>query len=124
MKSIFTFLLISFLGACTFSNINQENITTYDPTVDISHIEFDGGNGTSAEKAVVISKMRNEKECRASEFAYLKNRFGEPEKDWLILNQKSKKTGEATFDVLKIRDLKTDSLHILYFDISAFHKKS
>ena len=108
--------LFALLSACTFSTIpNLENTTTYDPTVDISHIEFDGGEGTSPDETVVILNARNNKECLASEYAFLKKKFGDPETDWQLLRKKTRKKENNQIEVIKIKDLKTDSVHTYYF---------
>ena len=116
MKTYCYFLLLLLITSCTISSVqDKENITTYDPMVDISHIEFEGGNGTSPDQAILILKARNANEALASEYAYLKKKFGEPNAEWKILQIRSKGQKTVKFDVLKIKDLETGSIHTFYF---------
>ena len=102
MKSAFLALALALcLGVRTFGD-------------EPSHIKFGGGDGSSQEKAIIITGAKDDYESTHSEYVYVADHFPKsqrPNKQWLLHGDK------RYFD--KLEFVAADgSTHFIFFDIT------
>ncbi len=86
-------------------------------------IRFEGGDGLSMEKAVVIVGAKNESEGIAAEYLYLNDKYGQKSHDYLLRAQKTLTEGDRIYDSLEIEVLALNQTLVYFFDITDFFGK-
>lgn len=80
---------------------------------------YSGGDGASADKAVVINCTASSKGISA-EYAYLEQHFGRRDQDWTLTSQMQLNSDGKNLDALEIR-FPSGETRTIYFDISQFY---
>ncbi len=86
-------------------------------------IRFEGGDGLSIEKAIVIVGAKNESEGVAAEYLYLNDKYGPRGEGYVLQSQRMKMEKDRVYDSLKIEVPALDQTLEYFFDITDFFGK-
>lgn len=120
MKNILnTLLLLTTLllfSACSSSQstAKESNSNTKDEIV------FEGGDGSSMVRAIIIRNAKNSYLGIQAETAYLEKTHGIRNLDWRMVSQDLLEAKNKTYDVLTIEKVASKNKVIIYFDITDF----
>ena len=116
-------LLISSCGT-TFQRSNLARFNRgYSRNIDLTDIEFLGGNGDSIENAIIIKNAGNSENGIASEYAYIEKHYGKRTIDWEKTKQSLDEKDGKFYDILQIKIISDNQTEIIYFDITDFFGK-
>ena len=87
----------------------------------ISMIEYNRGDGSSKENAIVIL-AENEFEGVDSEYLWLEEKYGEQDINWELMDQEFIDEGHRQYHILRIKFLSGETKEF-YFDITKFYDK-
>ena len=79
-----------------------------------------GGDGTSIEKAVSIKYSRNIEALTNAEEKFIKDNYGEKNKDWEIIENIYLPNSTKGIDVFKIHTFNPDTIFSIYFNLEYF----
>lgn len=127
MKNLLTILLLLVtLASCS----SKKNITAHNgtkplliKTSDLSKVTYEGGDGKSIEKAIIIRNAENSMDGIASEYAYIAKIHGEKFKDWKPVSQSLVNKDDKKIDVINIEIIAKEEKLVYYFDITEFYGK-
>ena len=93
--------------------------------IDSGKIKYLGGDGSSLEKAILISgKIKTGLEGIDAEYYYLFRKLGEMDRDWKMVMQFLVHGEDGKpYDRMDVKDLKNHTEATYYFDISEFFGK-
>jgi len=100
----------------------QEARMVYVFLTGISGPTTSGGDGSSAEHAVVIN-VTSAPVGLSEEYAYIEKKCGHRDIDWTFKSQMLSSKDEKAFDIISVT-LQDGSSRIFWFDITAFYRKS
>jgi hypothetical protein len=95
----------------------------YSRKIDLTDIEYLGGDGSSIENAIIIKNAGNSENGIASEHAYIEKQYGKRTIDWEIIKQSLDEKEGKVYDILQIQIILDNQVKILYFDITDFFGK-
>jgi len=122
MKRIgFLFILISLAGIFWHVVILPQPAAMAAPGGQTT-VAFEGGPGDSPETAVIIRGATNGVAGVEAEYRYLREKFGQQNRDWHLTRQALMRKGDRMFDVMHL-ELADGSKRTLYFDITEFFRK-
>ena len=101
----------------------EQAIKDYETTqkmINEGKITFKGGNGSSEDNAIIIKSTSKSKYGINAEYIYIKMNHGERGNDWDLISQALGGNDRKKYDILTIKDLKTNEEKIYYFDITNF----
>ena len=104
------------------SNLGRFN-RDYSRKIDLTDIEYLGGNGDSIENAIIIKNAGNSDNGIASEYAYIEKYYGKRTIDWELTKQTLDEKDGKWYDIFKIQIILDNQTEILYFDITDFFGK-
>lgn len=90
---------------------------------DLKEIVYQGDDGSSVEKAIIIKKAANLKEGIAAEYSYLEKELGQRGIDWKPLGQYLHPVSSKRYDIIKVKIIKTNEIKYFCFDITKFFGK-
>lgn len=90
---------------------------------DIEKIVYQGEDGSSVEKAIIIKKANNLKEGVAAEYAYLEKQLGQRGIEWKPLGQYLHPVSNKHYDIIKVKIINTNEIKHFCFDITKFFGK-
>lgn len=124
MKNILKhLLLLSFLisiSACTSSRTTGVG-TSKDNKV--GEVVFEGGDGSSLVRAVIITNAKTSYQGIQAETVYLEKTHGIRNLDWRMISQDLLEAKNKTYDVLTIEKVASKKEVKVYFDITSFYGK-
>jgi hypothetical protein len=82
-------------------------------------VRFEGGAGDSIEQAVIIRGAPDGVAGVAAEYRYLREKFGQQNRDWQLTRQEVLQNGGRVFDVMLLKLADGRQLTV-YFDITEF----
>ncbi len=85
-------------------------------------VTFDGGPGDTPEKAVIIRGAADGVAGVEAEYRYLRDKFGQQNRDWRLGRQALMRKGDRILDVMQLV-LADGSKRTVYFDITEFFGK-
>ncbi len=116
------FLLIS--CGTSFQPNNKKNLTEYYfKKPNLKNVSYEGGDGSSFEKAVIIKNAKNTRNGIASEYSYLEKEYGKRGTGWIFISQSLERKNENIYDVLRIQNNADNEILIIHFEISDFYGK-
>lgn len=120
MKTLLPLLLIALIPSLCASAraLEPASPERLEKREAVSRITYLGGDGSSFEKAVVITGAKSSMEGVPAERKWLKKKYGHYEK----LKQRLVKEGGKYYDLVTIRTKEGKEL-VVYFDISGFFNR-
>jgi predicted GNAT superfamily acetyltransferase len=92
-----------------------------DTTTDDRGVRFTGGDGSSMEKAIIISGANNEIEAVPAEIAYISRRLGERDKSWKMTMQNNFRENGRIYVEYQIEDLEKGTKAAYFFDNTSLY---
>ena len=127
MKKIILFLLISnsFISCVSVQNKNITNKETeyWNKKPDLSKIAYEGGDGKSIEKSIIIKFAVTELDGVAAEYAYISKIHGIKFSDWKPVGQSTITEKNQKYDLVKIQTITKNEIIEFYFNITEFYGK-
>lgn len=124
MKNILKhLLLLSFL--ISLSACNSSRTTGIGTSKDnkVGEVVFEGGDGSSLVRAVVITNAKTSYQGIQAETVYLEKTHGIRNLDWRMISQDLLEAKNKTYDVLTIEKVASKKEVKVYFDITSFYGK-
>lgn len=90
---------------------------------DLKKIVYQGDDGSSIIKAIIIKKATTLKEGIAAEYAYLSKKLGRRGIDWKPLGQYLHPFSSKRYDIIKVKIINTNKIRYFWFDITKFFGK-
>jgi hypothetical protein len=90
---------------------------------DLKNIVYQGYDGSSVEKAIIIKKAANLKEGIAAEYSYLERELGQRGIIWKPLGQYLHPVANKRYDIIKVKIINTNEIKYFCFDITKFFGK-
>jgi hypothetical protein len=90
---------------------------------DLKKIVYQGDDGSSIKKAIIIKKATTLKEGIAAEYAYLAKELGRRGIDWKPLGQYLHPFSSKHYDIIKVKIINTNKIRYFCFDITKFFGK-
>ena len=90
---------------------------------DLTNVTYEGGDGKTIEKPVVIKNAQNERNGLASEYAFIAKAHGEKFKDWKPIGQSTNTKDGKKIDSIKVQLTADNQTITYYFDITDFYGK-
>ena len=85
------------------------------------NISYSGGNGDSAEEAIIINGVDKQSDGIAAEYQYVSSIHGEKGKMWSVVAQSIVREKTKVYDVVEIRlNNPNNDMRIYYFDVTSF----
>lgn len=88
---------------------------------DVSKMKFEGGDGTSISKAVLI-RSKTEREGIKVQHNFIRQRYGIKDVDWRVVTQSCKSENNKMYAAITIR-LKNNVQKQVYFNITSYYPK-
>ena len=98
-----------------FDFLRSKNKTPQRPFVESMYGE---GNGSSLESAIVV-RAANSSEGIAAEYAWIENKYGQHEVDWIRRDKNLGQDGDRIIESFVI-ETKAGESHEVWFDITGF----
>ncbi|MBE15460.1 MAG: hypothetical protein ABNH00_13605 [Dokdonia sp.] len=121
MRFIFLCMILT-LVSCNSSN-TASNTGLISSKGALKHISFEGGDGSSLVRAVIIKNAKNGYQGIQAQSLYIENRYGIRNLDWRMKSQELKQERNKTFDKITIERIAAQKEAVIYFDISEFYGK-
>ncbi len=127
MKQILTILILALIivSCKTYrQDHNQINLKEYySKKPDLSGIVYLGGDGSSIEEAIIVKNAKNSRDGIASEYSYVNQVYGKRNIGWSLVSTSTNREDEKLYEIFKIKNILSDTIEILYFDITEFYGK-
>lgn len=114
------FLLIACSSSRSTSNTNAQGSKKEKKLGDVV---FEGGDGSSQVRAVIITNAKTSYKGIQAETIWLEKNHGIRNLDWRMLSQDILEAKNKTYDVLTIEKIATKKEVKVYFDITSFYGK-
>ena len=118
--------LASHVPGLEFRKPETENRKPNNPCCPIFNgalmVEYSGGDGSSKEKAIIITGAANSMEGIAAEYQYLADKYGARGTGWNLEMQSLMQDKGKSYDLMRIL-LKDGTKIDLFFDITEFFGK-
>ncbi|MES2617172.1 MAG: hypothetical protein V4613_04795 [Bacteroidota bacterium] len=118
----FCFIVIC-IAACAASSKMPTAYKAYKLIGTVGKIELWGGDGLSMPTAIYIKNAKSSMDGIPVEYAYLRQKYGVRDEEYLFNGQALMSEGKRSYDVLKITTLPDSTKVNVYFDISDFFGK-
>lgn len=124
MKKLLLLSVLMFLYACASTHsAGDGSFQGSKKEKKLGGIVFEGGDGTSQVRAVIITNAETSYKGIQAETIWLEKNHGIRNLDWRMISQDLLEAKNKTYDVITIKKIASKKEVKVYFDITSFYGK-
>lgn len=124
MKKLLFLTALLLLSACSSTRSNSDSRSSASKKEQkLEKITFEGGDGSSMIRAVIIKNAKTSYQGIQAETVFLEKTHGIRNLDWRMVSQDLVEAKNKTYDVLTIEKVASKKEVKVYFDITSFYGK-
>lgn len=124
LKNLLLLSILISLSACSSSrSMSEGSNPSIKKEKKLGEIVFEGGDGSSAIRAVIITKAKNSYQGIQAETVYLEKMHGIRNLEWQLISQELHVERTKTYDIITIKKIASKEEVNVYFDITDFYGK-